>query len=291
MNPGLAITAGLPRTCPWPEDRRTREQEDEREDEDDDDETRTSVDGDLGGALAALLGGCFEDTGSTDSDGGGETGCIECGSNQAGPFACECKVGGNWSPEGDDRCTSPQNNPADVCKVVCESAYGVNTEFKSADPCEPASGYNCTNWNPASQVTLLAGVYRVNATWFASFVANIAPLYACDDGEFHPNSTYARFVLSNVDSDDFLYAIGLRNGRHDPNDQRNHDQRVLGGVHRIRVVSQRYDRVLGGDQARCVQHHAVDQSGVENHETLWLTALARSASARLGLWPRHVGAT
>jgi hypothetical protein len=112
---------------------------------------------------------------------------------------------------GDDHCRPNNVDQSAACSGICGSEVGPNTPSKIGKGCSPATGYNCTNWNPGSHVTLSGGVYQVNATWFASLVANLEPLYACDDGEFHSSSDHTRFVISNLDSDDFLYAIGLRN--------------------------------------------------------------------------------
>lgn len=172
----------------------------------------------LGGALAALTAGCFEDTSSaTDESADGGTGCAECDPGDVGPFGCECRLGnnGSWSPlGGQDFCLDPQFDETTKCTSECQSAHSNNPNYQgrpATDACSNGDSYNCTNWNPASHISVVFGVYQVNAAWLATLVANPTPLWACDDAELHPSSDHTRFVVTNLNSGEFLYEIGLRN--------------------------------------------------------------------------------
>ena len=78
--------------------------------------------------------------------------------------------------------------------------------------CQESGSPSCTGWNPSSKVSYVGGVYRVDATWFATLVANTDPLWGCDDATLVPHSSGTGFEIQGASTGEFLYLIGLRNG-------------------------------------------------------------------------------
>lgn len=121
-------------------------------------------------------------------------GLFDCGITEPCDSAC-------WLDS--TACTTSTGN----CSVAC----GGTPYFCYHDSCinNPNSG-TCSSWAPASNITLISGVYNINGTWLAGLVANPAPLWTCDDAYFEGSATGSGFKLKSAVSGDFVYVLGLR---------------------------------------------------------------------------------
>lgn len=165
-------------------------------------------------AFALSLQGCTSDTSGSETGAEDGTGCGECVGSQQGPIGCECQIAvNNWEYIGVDACIPGTADPAGWCTNKCQDKYGGSIAGRSAEAvCQESGSPSCTGWSPSSNVSYVGGVYRVNATWFATVVANTDPLWACDDATLAPLSSGSGFEVQGASSGEFLYLIGLRNG-------------------------------------------------------------------------------
>lgn len=176
------------------------------------------------------LFGCKDDSGSTNST---PSACdTDCDPDTSKIWVCECDVnldgtycdpstpaagqGGAYNEDHwcTDSCILNTGDPGGDCYNYCNEADTFDTTFQSKPytvSCMqyPNSG-TCSGWSPSSHISLVGGVYNVNAVWFASVVASPAPLWTCDDAYFE-GLVGGGFQLFNASSGELLYVLGLRN--------------------------------------------------------------------------------
>lgn len=152
-------------------------------------------------AFATTISCKIDDGGDEDgSAGSGDDPTCNCGGGQE--FGrCVCFTGANFDPA----C-----NTDGGCTADCIAATGMGGNFNTMEcSTNPDSG-SCSSWNPASHINLTGGVRYVNASWFASVVANRAPLWTCDDAILDDLST-GKFKVLQANSGEMMYELGLRN--------------------------------------------------------------------------------
>jgi hypothetical protein len=104
----------------------------------------------------------------------------------------------------------------DCADALSDNAPLVQTQFTcepivcgEMDP--PASGYSCSGWDPAGDITLVNGVYGVDATLINDLINDFRPLVFCDDARLQA-ITGGGFEVEDADAGEFLYELGLRDG-------------------------------------------------------------------------------
>ena len=167
--------------------------------------------------LLGLASGCPNDT---DEGVGGDTGfecdeCSDCNSQQK-YLSCLCRVGTEWTNEADcpAACGTTVTLASD-CVAVCNEVFGQDNwdafDLRPEIPCDGVDvDENCSNWNPASEVSLVSGVYHVDETFIDRLVADPDALSACDDAYF--DGGLSSFEVKRASSGELLYELGLRNG-------------------------------------------------------------------------------
>ena len=122
-------------------------------------------------------------------------------------------------------CSVDQTDADSDCLAECEGEFGANNcDFHDASeiPCsgngEEGTGdtgggmcqetTSCTNWDPASNVTLTSGVYHVSNGFWNNLIDDASPLLDCDDARFKLQ-TGGGWKLDEVSSGDLADELGL----------------------------------------------------------------------------------
>lgn len=174
--------------------------------------------------------GCGDNVGR-DADGGDDgdvnedPACDACPDSELSKvWSCSYRVSGTYIVEKLTTCTSPTTEQAAEYDSFFESCdnkpveYGAelnSTKPVCSDDDEPTTGtssYSCTGWDPGAQVTLIGGVYYVDAFLVTDLVNDSTPLVACDDATVEAIANGPGFEIENANSGEALYEIGLRNG-------------------------------------------------------------------------------
>ncbi len=101
----------------------------------------------------------------------------------------------------------PPQNINRVQPAVC--TYGGSSGLADGGS---GSAYSCAGWDPAGQVEQTGKTsYVINGYFLEQLLQDSLGLVECDTGRLapHPDGGY---VVENLDPDDFLYLLGLRDG-------------------------------------------------------------------------------
>lgn len=170
----------------------------------------------------ALLVGCSDDSTNGDSGGGeGTSGgdpdaCDDCDSDL---WQCYCyQDRGLFAPDWQwwpyNKYCSSEATAATNCAAYCTAIESPDTiDYKIEEiPCsDNSSGGSCSSWDPAEDITYDAGTYYVDAVLIGGLLSDPYELWTCDDAYFDGLSGDG-FELTDADSGELLYELGLRDG-------------------------------------------------------------------------------
>lgn len=116
-------------------------------------------------------------------------------------------------------CGADYSDGYDACGDLCGDQlveyaidFRINPDGTPVPCVDNAASMSCGSWDPGSEITYNSGPdnYSMDWTFISGLVANPEPLWACDNATFEPLAG-GGFEVSNANSGEFLYELGLRN--------------------------------------------------------------------------------
>lgn len=171
--------------------------------------------GTVGGILFGLVGALGVGTQSTGCS-GEEAKCDACAAANLATWNCFGATGFRCSVchRADAASHEVQSECLSECTILSFKGASLAACENTGWGGESGTGGtapNCTNWDPASEITFTSGVYHVDGDFLDSLIANPSYLTVCDDARWEPR-TAGGYELADASSGEMLYELGWRNG-------------------------------------------------------------------------------